>query len=301
MEGGPDKEGTVQHRGTGPIPLRPLDRGAPGRGCLDAERHRRHKPLSRGSRLAGRRRSGLLPRSRASRRTCSPGGNLALRRGVRLKAVPAEGGRLPSVRMAEAVGPHTRVIAAAKVSYSPGFIADLAPLKEARDRHGAFLVVDAAQSGRCAQDRRGRDGRRRACGGHAEGAFGVFRNRIPLLPAGGGRGAQAGGPRPPRSGLRRQPGLGDVLAGRRHSLRAGRPAFRSRQLQLLRRGGRRCRARHARSVRTRRDRGALPGAFAAARARAARVGIAPDQWLADAPRFPTSSPSGRSDARASGR
>ena len=75
-----------------------------------------------------------------------PWRNLALRRGVRLKAVPAEGGRLPSVRMAEAVGPHTRVIAAAKVSYSPGFIADLAPLKEARDRHGAFLVVDAAQS-----------------------------------------------------------------------------------------------------------------------------------------------------------
>ena len=75
-----------------------------------------------------------------------PWRNLALRRGVRLKAVPAEGGRLPSVRMAEAVGPRTRVIAAATVSYSPGFIADLAPLKEARDAHGAFLVVDAAQS-----------------------------------------------------------------------------------------------------------------------------------------------------------
>lgn len=75
-----------------------------------------------------------------------PWRNLALRRGVRLKAVPAEGGRLPSVRMAEAVGPNTRVIAAATVSYSPGFIADLVPLKEARDRHGAFLVLDAAQS-----------------------------------------------------------------------------------------------------------------------------------------------------------
>ena len=75
-----------------------------------------------------------------------PWRNLALRRGVRLKAVPAEGGRLPAVRMAEAVGPRTRVIAAATVSYSPGFIADLAPLKEARDAHGAFLVVDAAQS-----------------------------------------------------------------------------------------------------------------------------------------------------------
>lgn len=75
-----------------------------------------------------------------------PWRNLALRRGVRLKAVPADGGRLPAVRMAEAVGPRTRVIAAAAVSYSPGFVADLAPLREARDAHGAFLVVDAAQS-----------------------------------------------------------------------------------------------------------------------------------------------------------
>ena len=75
-----------------------------------------------------------------------PWRNLALRRGVRLKAVPAEGGRLPSVRMAEAVGPRTRVIAAATVSYSPGYVADLAPLKEARDRHGALFVVDGAQS-----------------------------------------------------------------------------------------------------------------------------------------------------------
>ena len=75
-----------------------------------------------------------------------PWRNLALRLGVKLKAVPADGGRLPSVRMAEAVGPRTRVIAAATVSYSPGFVADLAPLKEARDAYGARLVVDAAQS-----------------------------------------------------------------------------------------------------------------------------------------------------------
>lgn len=75
-----------------------------------------------------------------------PWRNLSLRRGVRLKAVPAEGGRLPSVRMAEAVGPRTRVIAAATVSYSPGYRADLKPLAEARDRSGALLVVDGAQS-----------------------------------------------------------------------------------------------------------------------------------------------------------
>ena len=75
-----------------------------------------------------------------------PWRNLAARRGVRLIAAPADGGRLPSVRMAEAVGPRTRVIAAATVSGSPGFVADLAPLREARDAHGALLVLDAAQS-----------------------------------------------------------------------------------------------------------------------------------------------------------
>ena len=75
-----------------------------------------------------------------------PWRNLALRRGVRLTAVPADGGRLPSVRMAEAVGPRTRVIAAATVTYSPGLIADLKPLREAREASRALLVVDGAQS-----------------------------------------------------------------------------------------------------------------------------------------------------------
>ncbi len=75
-----------------------------------------------------------------------PWRNLALRRGVGLRAVPSTGGRLPAVRMAEAVGPRTRVIAAATVTYSPGLIADLTPLREARDAHGAVLVVDGAQS-----------------------------------------------------------------------------------------------------------------------------------------------------------
>lgn len=75
-----------------------------------------------------------------------PWRNLAMRRGVRLVAVPSAGGRLPSRRMAEAVGPRTRLVAAATVSYSPGLIADLAPLREARRRHGALLVLDAAQS-----------------------------------------------------------------------------------------------------------------------------------------------------------
>lgn len=75
-----------------------------------------------------------------------PWRNLAARRGVRLVEVPADRGRLPSARMAEAVGPRTRVVAAATVSFAPGFAADLGPLREARRSSGALLVLDAAQS-----------------------------------------------------------------------------------------------------------------------------------------------------------
>ena len=76
-----------------------------------------------------------------------PWRNLAARQGVRLVPVPAAADRrLPSARMAEAVTPRTRVITAATVSFSPGFLADLGPLQEARAIHGALLVLDAAQS-----------------------------------------------------------------------------------------------------------------------------------------------------------
>ena len=132
-----------------------------------------------------------------------PWRNLALRRGVRLKAVPADGGWLPSVRMAEAVGPRTRVIAAAAVSYSPGFVADLAPLKEARDLHGARLVVDAAQSVGVLRTDVGPDRRRCAGGGHPEVALGVLRHRLPLLPPRCRGGAEARRARPSRSALQR--------------------------------------------------------------------------------------------------
>ncbi len=75
-----------------------------------------------------------------------PWRNLAARRGVRLREIPADGGRMPVERMADAVGPRTRVIAAATISFSPGFVTDLAPLKEARRGRDALLVMDAAQS-----------------------------------------------------------------------------------------------------------------------------------------------------------
>ncbi len=74
-----------------------------------------------------------------------PWRNLAAREGVRLVEVPATDGRLPTGRMAEAVGPRTRIVTAATISFSPGFEADLAPLREACRRSDALFVVDAAQ------------------------------------------------------------------------------------------------------------------------------------------------------------
>ncbi len=77
-----------------------------------------------------------------------PWRNLAHRRpGVRLREIPGgQGGRMPVERMAEAVGPRTRVVAVATVSFSPGFVTDLAPLREACRGRDALLALDAAQS-----------------------------------------------------------------------------------------------------------------------------------------------------------
>lgn len=75
-----------------------------------------------------------------------PWQNLAARRGVRLVPAPADRGRLPSERVAEAVGPRTRVVTVSTVTFAPGFETDLGPLREACREHGALLLLDAAQS-----------------------------------------------------------------------------------------------------------------------------------------------------------
>ncbi len=75
-----------------------------------------------------------------------PWRNLTERRGIRLREIPEDRGRMPVERMAEAVGPRTRVVAAATMSFSPGFVTDLVPLREACRGRDALLVLDAAQS-----------------------------------------------------------------------------------------------------------------------------------------------------------
>ncbi len=75
-----------------------------------------------------------------------PWRNVAARHRVRLIPVPPDEGRLPSERIAEAVGPKTRAVAVSAVTFSPGFETDLEPLREACRRSGALLLLDAAQS-----------------------------------------------------------------------------------------------------------------------------------------------------------
>lgn len=72
--------------------------------------------------------------------------NLRTRKGVEVREVPADGGRLPVERMAHAVDARTRLVTFPSVSFAPGFITDTGPLVEAARRHDALTLMDAAQS-----------------------------------------------------------------------------------------------------------------------------------------------------------
>ncbi|MGC3999765.1 MAG: aminotransferase class V-fold PLP-dependent enzyme [Anaeromyxobacter sp.] len=70
------------------------------------------------------------------------------RRGMRLRVVEADhpSGAVSAARLAEAVGPRTRVVAFAHVSYVHGGRLDPAPVVEAARRVGALTVVDGSQA-----------------------------------------------------------------------------------------------------------------------------------------------------------
>lgn len=72
--------------------------------------------------------------------------SLARQRGVVIKTVPAENGRIPLDRIAEAIDGRTRVVTAAMVSFAPGFRAPIREISELCRRTGALLLVDAAQT-----------------------------------------------------------------------------------------------------------------------------------------------------------
>ena len=75
-----------------------------------------------------------------------PWHNLARRKGVEVRAVPAEDGRIPAERLVEAMDGRTRLVTAPTVGFSPGFRTRTVPLAEACRAHGAFFLLDAAQS-----------------------------------------------------------------------------------------------------------------------------------------------------------
>lgn len=67
-------------------------------------------------------------------------------RGVRLKTVIEESGRIPLEKMIAAIDNRTRVVTISAVQYASGYRADLAMLGEVCRERGVFLCVDAIQA-----------------------------------------------------------------------------------------------------------------------------------------------------------
>ncbi|MFO0972471.1 MAG: aminotransferase class V-fold PLP-dependent enzyme [Phycisphaerae bacterium] len=70
-------------------------------------------------------------------------------RGVRLKAVPEDNGRIPLERLCEAIDSRTRLVAISAVQYASGFRTDLAELGRVCQQKGVLLAVDAIQALGC--------------------------------------------------------------------------------------------------------------------------------------------------------
>jgi cysteine desulfurase/selenocysteine lyase len=72
--------------------------------------------------------------------------NLRALRGVEVRAVEPDGGRVPVEGLAAAMDERTRLVTVPHVTFSPGFITDVRGAADAAHAHGALLLVDAAQS-----------------------------------------------------------------------------------------------------------------------------------------------------------
>lgn len=68
------------------------------------------------------------------------------RRGVQLRMVTSQDGRMPVDAMIAAIDANTRVVTASTVTFAPGFRTELARLGHACRRRDVMFVVDAAQS-----------------------------------------------------------------------------------------------------------------------------------------------------------
>ena len=72
--------------------------------------------------------------------------NLERLRGIEVRGVPPECGRMPVVAMVEAMDEQTRVVTFPSMSFAPGFITDVHALVAGARSVGALTLVDAAQS-----------------------------------------------------------------------------------------------------------------------------------------------------------
>jgi len=72
--------------------------------------------------------------------------NLRKLRGIEVRAVEPDDGRIPVERFAAAVDARTRLVSAPHVSFSPGFVTELRAIADVAHARGALFLVDAAQS-----------------------------------------------------------------------------------------------------------------------------------------------------------
>jgi len=72
--------------------------------------------------------------------------NLQKLKGIEVRAVPPDEGRIPVESLAARMDARTALVTVPSVSFSPGFITDVRVVAEAAHAHGAVLLVDAAQS-----------------------------------------------------------------------------------------------------------------------------------------------------------
>ncbi|MDP2956547.1 MAG: aminotransferase class V-fold PLP-dependent enzyme [Longimicrobiales bacterium] len=72
--------------------------------------------------------------------------NLRKLRGIEVRAVEPDGGRIPVEALAAAMDGRTALVTIPHVSFSPGFITDVRGIADPAHARGALVLVDAAQS-----------------------------------------------------------------------------------------------------------------------------------------------------------
>ena len=72
--------------------------------------------------------------------------NLAQSKGIEVRTIPADQGRMPVTAMSDALDERTRVVTMPSISFAPGFVTDVKSLVSAAKEVGALTLVDAAQS-----------------------------------------------------------------------------------------------------------------------------------------------------------